>query len=189
MYHKCVFEREGQQAETQDKNLYKCECVFVYVRVSVKMLSLQVSMCSGEAPMDQLVLSSLLYVLWWSSAWALGRALIYQRRLMDCFEVFRGLISPLFKKTPAMSRLHSSECQQNQLAGCVVRLHWQRHAHNLLPDSPLWSEARLFDGQIAADVGVYRGTAVFRLFCKQPVDLLLISVSWFVQKTTCLHRW
>lgn len=63
-----------------------------------------------------------------------------------------------------------------------MRLHWHRHTHNLLPNSMLWSEALLFDGQIAADVGVHQGTAVFKLFCNHPVDLLLVSVPGFVQR-------
>lgn len=57
-----------------------------------------VSMCSGEAPVDQLVLCSSLYALWWSGAWASGRALVLQRRPMDCLDVVQGHISSLFKK-------------------------------------------------------------------------------------------
>lgn len=157
-----------------------CTCLCV-CKGECAVLSFPVSMC--EASMDQILLCSSLFTLWWSSAWALGRALIFQHRLMDCLEVFQGhIVSLFYKKAPALSSLHASECQQNQLAGYVVRLHWQRRAHNLLPNSLLWSGARLFDGQIAADVGVYQGTVVFRLFCKHPVDLLLVSVSWIVQR-------
>lgn len=125
----------------------------------------------------------LLFTLWWSSSRASGRAFIFSHRLMDFLEVFQGHIFSLFYKTAlALSSLHASECQQNQLAGYVERLHWQRHVNNLLTNSRLWSETRLFDGKIAADVGAYRGRAVFRLFCKHPADLLLVSASWFVQR-------
>lgn len=135
--------------------------------------------------MDQLVLCSLLYALWWSSAWALGTLIIFQHKLMDCLEVFQGRIFSLFKKAPALSSLHESECQQNQLAGFVVRLHRQRCAQNLLPNSLLWSETRLFDEQIVADVGVYRGTALSRLFCKPGSPRCFCFL--VRAKTMCLH--
>lgn len=101
------------------------------------------------------------------SAWTLGRAPIFFRRLMESFRDISLDCSTHTQKALVQSNLHVSECQQNQLVGYAVRLYWQRHVHNFLPYSPLWSEARLFDGQIAADVDVYRGMAVFRFCCQR----------------------
>lgn len=94
--------------------IIRCKCVWVLGCVGEWV----VSMCSAEAPMDQPVLCSSLYALWWSGAWASGRALYFPAQT-DGLSWSRSGTHHCSKKRS----LHASERQRNQLAGYFVELH------------------------------------------------------------------
>lgn len=128
-------------------------------------MSVDVSLCGWVSS----VFTPSQHAFWWSPDGAASPLFLFVRPLMiqwrgfgegpgfftthwwAVLKCFRDKSNHCSKK----SGRHASDHQQNQLAGYVVRLYYQRCAHNLFPNPLLWSGARLLDGQIVADVGVW----------------------------------